>query len=108
MVCGNNFNEGDNSNQTVVSLGNNITCSFTQSFTPIGSLTDNTENNPPGVLGTSSIADVEQPLAKTQQIKSFQNDNGIKIQQQGKEDSPELTAMEKITKLKQQWLNQLP
>jgi len=55
-----------------------------------------------------------------QQIKSSNNDNGIKVQQQGTENSPkltalekqsdshELTAMEKVTKLKTQWLSQLP
>jgi hypothetical protein len=67
-----------------------------------------------------------------QQIKSSNNDNGIEIQQQGNlpmgitqqlensnekdssitsqsvDDSSDLTAMEKVTKLKTQWLNQLP
>jgi hypothetical protein len=67
-----------------------------------------------------------------QQIKSSNNDNGIEIQQQGNlpmgitqqledssikdssltskavDDSAELTAMEKVTKLKQQWLELLP
>ncbi|HET7644207.1 MAG TPA: hypothetical protein VFK40_11905 [Nitrososphaeraceae archaeon] len=53
-----------------------------------------------------------------QQIKSSNNDIGIEIQQQGAVDSSklttmekqpdDLTAMEKITKLKTQWLNQLP
>jgi hypothetical protein len=109
ISCGNNFNEGDNTiNQTVVSIGNNITCSLTQNVTQIGSITDNTENNLPGVISTSSIADVEQPLAKTQQINPFETDNGISIQQQGKEDSPKLTAMEKVEKLKTQWLDLLP
>jgi hypothetical protein len=104
MVCGNTFSEGDNSNITTIMLGNNITCLLTQNVTQIGNITDNTQNNPPGVISTSSIADVEQPLTKTQQIKSFENDNGIEIQQQRTEDSTELTAMEKITKLKAQYV----
>jgi hypothetical protein len=83
----------------------------------------------------NSISNIGQSSVLSQQIKSLQNDNGIKIQHQanidiiqsqlasqsqqssstspttmaqGIEDSSELTATEKITKLKTQWLNQLP
>jgi hypothetical protein len=108
MVCGNAFSEGDNSNISTVFLGNTVSCTLTQNVTQIGNITDNTENNAPGVISTGSIAEVEQPLVKTQQIKSFQHDNGISIQQQGKEDSSDLTAMEKITKLKKQWIELTP
>jgi hypothetical protein len=43
-----------------------------------------------------------------QHIKSFQNYNRVEIQQQRTEDSPDLTVQEKLTKLKTQWLSQLP
>jgi hypothetical protein len=85
----------------------------------------------------SSLSNVGQASVHSQQIKLLQNDNGIKIQHpanipiniilsqlasqlqqssntsppksvQGTGDSTDLTAMEKITKLKTQWLNQLP
>lgn len=88
-------------------VGSNITCTINSNPNLIGNITDNSQNNFPGITSPSSIADVEQPLAKTQQIR-FQKDNGIEIQQQRTEDSHDLTAMEKITKLKTQWLNQLP
>ncbi|HET7642209.1 MAG TPA: hypothetical protein VFK40_01770 [Nitrososphaeraceae archaeon] len=72
-----------------------------------------------------------QPI-DIREIQSSNNDNGIEIQQQGNlpmgitqqlensnekdssitsqsvDDSSDLTAMEKVTKLKTQWLNQLP
>ena len=74
---------------------------------------------------------LKQPSVQSQQIKSLQQNNGIGIQQQGiipidiilsqsqqtsktsqptiaqgtEEDSPELTATEKIAKLNQQWLD---
>ena len=79
---------------------------------------------------TSSIANVGQPSVHSQQIKSFQKDNGINIQPkgnipidiilsqlssqssktsqptiaQGTGDSSELTATEKIDKLKVQYM----
>jgi hypothetical protein len=85
----------------------------------------------------SSISNIGQSSVLSQQIKSLQNDNAMKIQQiakipidimqsklssqsqqssntspntmaQGTGDSSELTAMEKITKSKTQWLSQLP
>jgi hypothetical protein len=126
MECGTNniLVEGDNTgNNTVVSLGNNVSCLITQ--TQIGNITDNSQNNLPGLTSPSSIADVEQPLAKTQQINPYENDNGISIPQQGNQidvmksqssktspttiaqgigNPPELTATEKIEKLKAQYV----
>jgi hypothetical protein len=95
------------------------------------------QDNDPGVITASSIANVEQPSVQSQQIKSLQQNNGIGTQQkanipidimlsqlssqsqqtsktsppiiaQGIGDSTELTATEKITKLKQQWMELTP
>jgi hypothetical protein len=107
MTCGNAFSEGDDSNITTIISGNTISCTFTQNVTQIGNITDNTENNAPGATSPISSVDTQQPSVQSQQIKSVQNNNGISVQQQRTEDSTDLTAMEKVTKLKTQWLNQL-
>ena len=65
-------------------------------------------NTDPGVITSSSTDNIEQPSVLSQDVKSFQKSNGIAIQQQRTEDSHDLTAMEKVTKLKTQWLSQLP
>jgi len=80
-------------------------------------------DNDSGVITPNSIANDGQSIAATQTSNAFQNDNGIaatqisnsfqydngiEIQQQRTDDSHDLTAMEKVTKLKTQWLNQLP
>ncbi|HET7644208.1 MAG TPA: hypothetical protein VFK40_11910 [Nitrososphaeraceae archaeon] len=90
-------------------------------------------DNVNGGIISSSVANSEDPQAQTQ-VKIIHNGNGVEINKQGNQpidireiqssnnsnekdssitsqsvdDSSELTAMEKITKLKTQWLNQLP
>jgi hypothetical protein len=112
-----------------VNQSNNCTVTQDQSAT---NANQSIADNDSVVLTSSSVANVEQPLEQSQQIKSFQTINGIDIQQQGNlpidtirqlefssiKDSPiasqgigdshELTALEKTTKLKQQWLELLP
>jgi hypothetical protein len=114
MECGNgnaltqgNFTDSNGNNFTNLAIGgDNVQCTISQTQT--GNITDNTQNNPPGTTSPSSISNVEQPSVQTQQISSLHNNNGINIQQQRIEDSSDLTAMEKVTKLKTQWLSQLP
>ena len=115
-----------------VNQSNNCTVTQDQSAT---NANQSIADNDSVVLTSSSVANVEQPLEQSQQIKSLEENSGIEIQQQGilpigiaqqlensfTEDSSkltalekepdnlsELTATEKIDKLKTQWLNLLP
>jgi hypothetical protein len=118
IICNDNTFSGlivigcTNINADVLDLGDPIT---NADGTISSSSNDNTEQ--PSVQSQSIIGknlhgmnvqqNGNQPI-DIQQIKSINNVNGINTQQQGTEDPTELTAQEKITKLKTQWLNQLP
>jgi hypothetical protein len=69
-------------------------------------------DNDSGVITPNSIANNGQSSVQSLDVNSYQRVNGIEVQQQQQqqrtEDSHDLTAMEKVIKLKTQWLNQLP
>lgn len=75
----NNSVSASQSNSASISQSNDCEVTQSQSATNANqSIIDNDS----GVITSSSIANVEQPLEQSQQIKSFQTINGIEIQQQ--------------------------
>jgi len=130
-TTGNNSNISNSGNNQASQTND---CQIDQQQTS-GNQTQSIQNNNTGVITTNSIANVGQPMVESEGIKSksIGGINGILIHQQGNlpvditlsqttkssntspsiiaqelKDSHDLTAMEKITKLKQQWLSQLP
>ena len=130
---GNNFVTGTQSNDcTVTQTQSNLTQSIQDNSTNTGVISlSSFANGEQSEAQTQHIKLLQdgngveinqqgnQPI-DVQQIKSSNTNNGLAIQQQRaidsskltamdkQPDSQDLTAMEKITKLKTQWLNQLP